>query len=198
MGPQKSTPEYWNGRLTSVQNFGNGAVMFPLSGFVEKTLQMLHQIRFLTCALMWIMYHFSFNVSMVLGTPRGVLPNKEVRGLGPHIKFGGKIWGKVRPSLQNKRKNLESSVTKRSKSWEKVPILGSYLKFRGQNLAYLSFILLEAKFGAPTRISETKFGAKPPSRPPNMEVPLWVGTPRWPIFWCTHWTSFWANTPFWR
>ena len=89
--------------------------------------------------------------------------------LGPHIKFGGKIWGKVRPSSQNKRKNLGSSVTKRHKSWENVPILGSYLKFRGQNLGYLSFIVLEAKFGAPLRISEAKFGAKP-SRPPNMEV----------------------------
>ena len=44
------------------------------------------------------------------------------------------------------------------------------MKFRGQNLGYLSFIFLEAKFGAPTRISEAKFGAKPP-RPPNMEVP---------------------------
>ena len=67
---------------------------------------------------------------------------------------------------------MGSSVTKRRKSWEKVPILGSYLKFRGQNLGYLSFIFLEAKFGAPTRISEAKFGAKPP-RPSNMEVPPW-------------------------
>ena len=102
----------------------------------------------------------------------GVLSNKEVGGLGPHIKFGGKIWGKVRPSSPNKRKNLGSSVTTRRKSWEKVPILGSYLKFREQNLGYLSLIFLEAKFGAPTRISEANFGAKPP-RPPNMEVPPW-------------------------
>ena len=36
-------------------------------------------------------------------TPRGVLPNKEVGGgLGPYIKFGGKIWDKVKPSSQNK------------------------------------------------------------------------------------------------
>ena len=66
--------------------------------------------------------------------PRGVLPNKEVgggRGLGPYIKFGGKIWGKARPSSPNKRKNLGSSVATRPKSWEKVPILGSYLKLRG-------------------------------------------------------------------
>ena len=79
-----------------------------------------------------------------------MLPNKEVRGgeLRPHIKFGGKIWGKVQPSSPNKWKNLGKSVTTRRKSWEKVPILGSYLKFRGQNLGYLSFIFLEAKFGA--------------------------------------------------
>ena len=103
-------------------------------------------------------------------TPGGYFQIRRSGGLGPHIKFGGKIWGKVQPSSQNKKKNLGSSVTKRRKSWEKVPILGSYLKFRGKNLGYLSFIFLEAKFGAPTRISETKFGAKPP-RPPNMEVP---------------------------
>ena len=44
----------------------------------------------------------------------------------------------------------------------KIPILGSDLKFRGQNLRYLSPIFLEAKFGAPTRISDANFGAKPP------------------------------------
>ena len=105
--------------------------------------------------------------------PQGVLPNKEVGGgLEAHIKFGGKIWGKVRPSSPNKRKNLGSSVITRRKSWEKVPILESYLKFRGQNLGYLSFMFFEAKVGAPTRISGAKFGAKPP-RPPNMEVPPW-------------------------
>ena len=106
-------------------------------------------------------------------------------GLGPHIKFGGKIWGKVRPSSpikrENlgsspsspiKRENLGSSVTTRRRSWGKVPSLGSYLKFRGQNLGYLSLLFLEAKFGAPTRILEANFGAKPP-RPPNMEVPPW-------------------------
>ena len=93
----------------------------------------------------------------------GVLPNKEVRGLGPHIKFGGKICGKVRPSSPNKRKSLGSSITTRRKSWEEVPILGSYLKFRGQNLGCLSLIFLEAKFRSPTKISEANFGAKPPT-----------------------------------
>ena len=89
---------------------------------------------------------------------QGVLPNKEVGGSWTL----GKIWGKVWPSSPNKRKNLGSSVTTRPKSWGKVPILGSYLKFTGQNLGYLSLIFLDAKFGAPTRISEANFGAKPP------------------------------------
>ena len=85
-------------------------------------------------------------------------------GLGPHIKFGGKIWGTVQPNSPKKRKNLGSSVTTRRKSWETdIPILGSYPKFRGQNLGCLSLIFLEAKFGAPTRISEANFGAKPPT-----------------------------------
>ena len=53
-----------------------------------------------------------------LEVPLGVLPDKEVRGggLGPHIKFGGKIWGKVRPISPNKRKNLGSPVTTKCKS----------------------------------------------------------------------------------
>ena len=49
-------------------------------------------------------------------------------------------------------------------------ILGSYLKFKGQNLEYLSPIILEAKLGALTQISEANFGTRP-LRPPNMEVP---------------------------
>ena len=39
-------------------------------------------------------------------------------GLGPDIKFEGKIWGKVQPSSSNKRKNLGSFVTTRRKSWK--------------------------------------------------------------------------------
>ena len=54
---------------------------------------------------------------------QGVLPNKEVGGLGPHIKFGGKIWGKVRPSSPNERKTWEvlspqdAKVGKKSQFW---------------------------------------------------------------------------------
>ena len=59
--------------------------------------------------------------------PRGVLPNKEVvGGLGPHIKFGGKIWGKVRPSSPNKRKisdvlsPQDAKVGKKAQFWGRI------------------------------------------------------------------------------
>ena len=105
--------------------------------------------------------------------PRGVLSNTEVGGLGPHIKFGGKLWGKVRPSSPTKRKKLGSAVTTRHKSWKKVPILGSYLKFRGQNLVFLSFIFLEAKVGLQQGFQRQNLGPSPPPRLPNVEVPPW-------------------------
>ena len=99
--------------------------------------------------------------------PRGYFQiRRSGGGLGPHIKFGSKIWGKVRPREEKFAKFCHHKTQK----FGKVPILGSYLKFRGQNLGYLSVIFLEAKFGAPTRISEANLGAKPP-RPPNMEIP---------------------------
>ena len=114
--------------------------------------------------LRFIFYFSSCTCIQSEFTPRGVLPNKEVKGgLPPHIRFGGKIWGKVRPSSQNKRKNLGSSVTKRHKSWEKVPILGSYLKFRGQNLGYLSFIFLEANLGPQQEFQRQNLGPSPPT-----------------------------------
>ena len=89
---------------------------------------------------------------------------------GPYIKFGGKIWGKVRPSSPNKRKNLGSSVTKRRKSREKAPILESYLKFRGQNLGYLSFIFFRGKIWGSNKNFRGKVWGQAP-RPPNMKVP---------------------------
>ena len=109
-------------------------------------------------------------VSFICLMPRGILPNKEVEGLGPHIKFGGKIWGKVRPSSPNKRKNLGSSVTTRRKSWEKVPILGSYLKFRGQKFGVFVTYIFGGKIWSSNKNFKGKFWGQAP-RPPNMEVP---------------------------
>ena len=48
----------------------------------------------------------------------GVLPYQGVGGLGPHIKFGGKIWGKIRPSSSNKRKNFGTS--EKSQFWGQI------------------------------------------------------------------------------
>ena len=54
----------------------------------------------------------------------------------------------------------DAEVGKESQLWRN---LGLYLKFKGQNLGYLSPIFFETKFGAPTRISEAIFWAKPPN-----------------------------------
>ena len=70
----------------------------------------------------------------------------------------GKTWKFLLPQ--------DAKVGKVSQFWGH---LGLYLKFKGQNLGYLLPIFLEAKFGAPTRLSETNFGTKPP--PPYMEDP---------------------------
>ena len=90
----------------------------------------------------------------------------SVSGGGGGALISHQVWkqilGKVQPSSPDKRKSLGGSVTTRRKSWEKIPILGSYLKFRGQNLGHLSPTFLEAKFGAPARISEANFGTKAP------------------------------------
>ena len=78
----------------------------------------------------------------------------------------GKIW-----EVQLRQ---DAKVRKESQFWGHS---GLYLKFKGQNLGYLSPIFLEAKIGAPTGISKAKFG---PSRPtPYMEVPPWdIGSNR--------------------
>ena len=87
-------------------------------------------------------------------------------------KFGARS-GQVR---QIRGKTWEVLLPQDAKVGKKIPMLGSSLKFRGQNLGYLSPIFLEAKFGAPTILSEANFGAMPPPRPPNMEEPPWAYT----------------------
>ena len=123
--------------------------------------------------LFFVLYIYS--VRIYSGGGGGYFQVRRSGGLGPHIRFGGKIWGKVRPSSQNKRKNLGSSVTKRPNSWEKVPILGSYLKFRGQNLGYLSFIFFGGKIWGSNKNFRGKIWGQAP-RSPDMEVPPWKFT----------------------
>ena len=75
-------------------------------------------LRFMFYCLFFVLYMYSVRIYSQGG---GYFQIKRSGGLGPYIRFGGKIWGKVRPNSQKKRKNLGSSVTKRRKSWEKVP-----------------------------------------------------------------------------
>ena len=63
----------------------------------------------------------------------------------------GKIWEVLLPQ--------DVKVGEESQFWGH---LGLYLKFKWQNLGYLSAIFSEEKFGAPTRISEANFEAKSP------------------------------------
>ena len=67
-------------------------------------------------------------------------------------KFGARS-GQLR---KIRGKTWEVLLPQDAKVGKKVPMLGSNLKFRGQNLEYLSPIFLEAKFGRPTIISEAK------------------------------------------
>ena len=54
-------------------------------------------------------------------------------------------------------------------------IFGSYLKFKGQNLGYLSPIILEAKFGALTEFQRQIL--RPSPRLPNTELLPWSTLP---------------------
>ena len=83
------------------------------------------------------------------------------RGLGPHIKFGDKIWGKVPPSSPNKRKNVGSSVTTRRKSWEKIPILRSNLKFRR---VFVTYIFGGKIWGSNKNFRDKFWGQAPPPK----------------------------------
>ena len=104
--------------------------------------------------------------------PGGTFKIRRLGGLdltsSLEAKFGArsgqvhKIGGKIGTFCHQKTQKLGKS-----------PNLGSYLKFRGQNMGYLSFIFLEANFGAPTRIFRGKIWGQAP-RPPNMEVPSWA------------------------
>ena len=125
--------------------------------------------------------------------PGRVLPYQEVGGGGGvgdlylasslEAKFGArfsqvhqirrKIWGVL--LLQ------DAKIGKESQFWGH---LGLYLKFKGQNLGYLSPIFLEAKiWGSDMNFRGKIWGQAP--RPPYMEVPLWDNVP-----FCVHYIRF--------
>ena len=83
-------------------------------------------------------------------------------GLGPHIKFRGRVWGKVWPSSPNKRKTWEV-LSRQDAKVRKSPNFGVISEIQRTKFGVFVIIFLEAKYGAPTRISEANFGAKPPN-----------------------------------
>ena len=97
---------------------------------------------------------------------RGVLSYQEVGGGGGGLdltsSLEAKFGARSGQGHQLRGKTWEVLLPEDAKVGKKIPILGLYLTFRGQHLGYLSLIFLEAKFGAPTRISEANFGAKAP------------------------------------
>ena len=105
----------------------------------------------------------------------GVLPYQEVGGggLGPGIKFRGKIWGKFQSSSPNKRKNLGSYVTTRCKNWERITILGAFGVIseiqRAKFGVSVTYIFVGKIWGFDMNFRGKIWGQAP--RPPNMEVP---------------------------
>ena len=57
----------------------------------------------------------------------------------------------------------DAKVEEESQFWGHFRLYLKFKKIKGQNLGYLLPICLGAKFGAPIRISEANFGAKPPA-----------------------------------
>ena len=105
-----------------------------------------------------------------LSAPGGVLPNKEVGGFVPHVKFGGKIWGKVRPSSPNKRKSLGSSVTIRRKRLEKSQFWGHIVNSDGKIWVFVTYIF-GGKIWDSNKNFRGKFWGQVTPRPPYLEVP---------------------------
>ena len=109
--------------------------------------------------------HKPRGTSTLRGRKGGLDLSSSLRAkFGQHHQIMGKIWEVL--VLQKTKIGTESREYNAHENSQRstTRILGSYLKFKGQNLEYLSRIFLEAKFGA------LKFGAKP-ARPLNVEVP---------------------------
>ena len=109
------------------------------------------------------MYYLSFQMRHELN-PGGVLLHEEVGGLGPHIKFGGKIWGKAQPNSPNKRKSLGSSVTTRRKSWEKNPNFGVMFEIQRTKFGvFVTYIFGGKIWGSNKNFRGKIWGQAPPS-----------------------------------
>ena len=94
--------------------------------------------------------------------PGGYFHIKRSGGLDLTSSLEAKFGARSGHVHQIRGKPWEVLLPQDTKVGEKIPLLGSYMKFRGQNLGCLSLIFMEAKFGTSTKIAEANFWAKPP------------------------------------
>ena len=96
-------------------------------------------------------------------------------GLGPDIKFRGKIWGKVQPSSPNKGKIWEVLLPQDGKSWERITILGAFGVISEIQTAkfgvFVTYIFGGKIWGSYRNFRGKIWGQSP--RPPYLEVPPW-------------------------
>ena len=118
--------------------------------------------------------YLSYHVRYI---PRRVFPNKKVGGLGPDIKFGGKIWGKVRPSSPNKGKNFCHHKTQKL---GKSPNFGVISEIQRVKFGVFATYIFGGKIWGSNKNFRGKFWGQAP-RPPNLEVPPWGYIS--PLFW---------------
>ena len=105
----------------------------------------------------------------------GVLPNKEVRGLGPHIRFGGKIWCKVRPSSQIREKIWEVLSPKDAKVGKSTNF-GVISEIQRAKFGVFVIYIFGGKIWGSNKNFRGKIWGQAPPSPPNMEVPPWEFT----------------------
>ena len=92
-------------------------------------------------------------------------------GLGPHIKFGGKIWGKVRPSSPNKKKKLGKFCHHKTQNLGKNPNFGVISEIQRAKFGVFVTYIFGGKILGSNKNFRGKFWGQAPPRSLNMKVP---------------------------
>ena len=106
---------------------------------------------------------------------QGVLSNKEVGGLGPHIKFGGKIWARSGQVHKIGGKIWEVLSPKDAKVG-KSPNFRVMSEIQRAKFGVLVIYIFGGKIWGSNKNFRGKIWGQAP-RSPNMEVPPWGGDP---------------------
>ena len=97
--------------------------------------------------------------------PRGLLLFKEVGGLGPDIKFGGKIFGKVQPISPNQRKSFCQHKMQKLRKNQNFGVISERAKFG----VVVTYICWSKIWGSNTNFRGKFWSHHPPT--PDMEIP---------------------------